>query len=95
MNRVGRLAVAGIVSCSIFVALIIVLTGAAPLWGLPIGLAWVACGYHAATRINRERADCDRPEMPASTEHVFLFCGPLSLAALLTWKTLDVVVYGR
>ena len=95
MNRIGRVAVAAAVVCLFFVASIIVFTGAAPALGVPIGLVWVTCGHLAAGRVNHERSDCGRPEMPISTEQAFLYGGLLSVAALAAWKVLDIVVYGR
>ncbi|MFT0847714.1 hypothetical protein VR010_08155 [Actinomycetaceae bacterium L2_0104] len=95
MNRVGRIAVAATVMCMFFVAFIIVFTRAQPVIGVPIALVWVVAGYYAAIRINRERADCGRPEMAGSTEQAFLYGGLVSLVAMLAWKVLDVVVYGR
>ncbi len=95
MNRVGRAAVALAVVCMFFVATLIVFTRAQPIVGVPIALVWVAAGYYTTTRINRERSDCARPEMPIATEQAFLYGGLVSLVAMLAWKVLDVVVYGK
>ncbi len=95
MKRVVRLLLAVVVATLFAVVALIVFTRADLRLSIIIGVAWVAAGYYAAARVNRERVNVGRPLVSSRTGFVFLLCGPLALFGFFAWQILDVVVYGK
>ncbi|MGO1591685.1 MAG: hypothetical protein ACTHW1_04625 [Ancrocorticia sp.] len=92
---VVRLLMAVVIASLFAVVALIIFTRLDLRISFVIAAAWVAAGYYAATRVNKERVTVRRPMMSEKTEFIFFLCGPFALFAFFGWQILDVIVYGK
>ncbi|MGO1637021.1 hypothetical protein [Ancrocorticia populi] len=95
MGRYVRLILAVLIATLFSVVALIVFTRLDLRLSVIIGLAWVASGYYAAARVNKERVNVRRPAMGEWMAFAFALCGPLALFGSFAWQIIDVIVYGK